>query len=76
VQIAATVAVSSFRRSATPDQTLSFRINRPGDLREQLRTGLVPHPRGRIGLETAVEHLATFLILGMLTNADHLGGFE
>jgi len=25
-----------------------------------LRTGLVPHPRGRIGLETAVEHLATF----------------
>ena len=37
---------------------LSFRINRPGNLREQLRTGLVPHPRGRIGLETAVEHLA------------------
>jgi putative transposase len=28
VQIAATVAVSSFRSSATPDQTLSFRINR------------------------------------------------
>jgi hypothetical protein len=28
VQIAATIAVSSFRSSATPDKTLSFRIKR------------------------------------------------
>ena len=52
VQIAATIAVSSFRSSATPDQTLSFRINRPGNLREQLRTGLVSQSA------TAVHQLA------------------
>ena len=50
--MAATVAVCSFRSSATPDQTLSFRINRPGNLREQLRTGLVSQSA------TAVHQLA------------------